>query len=870
MPAALEQAGAAREPSSFAPLHTDRIFTGFWPNRSVLRDGASTLYMLRYGLGRQDTIWAGSNTEISPFLTLIRRPGSSVFNSATFPPIISYYAFHTFTLTSEHILVLVDTASAVYDATVNGTKTLIFTKSAAAVGQPTYFLGVGNTLYMTNGVDNVQWIYNPSTGTGTMLPWGINAPTTAPTVSQSTRVSSFYTWAASTAYSIQAPSGPLIAIVDGNNNIQEFKGAPSAHVANVGVPNPPSPNGITGTTEPVWKTDGTATLDGTGTTQISWTFGGSANWIANHSYGSYATVAANVTTSSGTTLMLFQNITTGGLYTSAATPPKWPSAVGAKIGDGPNIVWQNIGNALTWAGNLGPSCPIVSAVSILDPNGYIQYVIGAGKTSAGPAPPDFQQTTGAITYDGTAIWQNQGPFAVAASDILQYGYAYENSKNLDISNMSPASLPILVILGNEVTVQGQGTGQAGIDTIPIYRTLQGGGPFYLRTTIPNPGAGNTWTYVDTDITSAAVNQNITAQTVGEGTPLPAGATCLAYHLGRIFAAVGNVVYVSTGPDAVNSGASGNAGFDQFFTLQSKITRFWVSPIGLIVFTVRDSYIFLGSASDTDPLYVQIYIPRLPLLSYNCFDEYMNSGYLYLGTRMMMQLNPGSGVTEASFPVANYLLNTGNNYDPAKCYLTFHTQGSNESAAYLANGTTEWLRMSLSLPPEPGSAWSPPAAITGGTSAVQSVEVTPGVFSLLIGPQTSGPILKRDRSTATDNGTAFTANSTFGSITLAESSQLAGIAWMTLTSSIAGSSPSLSVLIGEINGTFEAIQRTRQDPPDLPVAASIRSDRYHFLQNQSPVWCKHFQFAINWPAENAFNELLSFTIVGQIVQEMKGS
>ena len=37
---AIEQAGGLAEPSSFAPLHTNRMFTGLWTNRNPLSDAS--------------------------------------------------------------------------------------------------------------------------------------------------------------------------------------------------------------------------------------------------------------------------------------------------------------------------------------------------------------------------------------------------------------------------------------------------------------------------------------------------------------------------------------------------------------------------------------------------------------------------------------------------------------------------------------------------------------------------------------------------------------------------------------------------------------------------------------------------------------
>jgi hypothetical protein len=344
-----------------------------------------------------------------------------------------------------------------------------------------------------------------------------------------------------------------------------------------------------------------------------------------------------------------------------------------------------------------------------------------------------------------------------------------------------------------------------------------------------------------------------------------GATCLEFHLGRIFAAVGNVVYVSSGPDAIKSGSSGMAGFDTTFTCQSKITRFWVNAVGIAVFTVRDAYMIMGSATDASPLYIQRWIDNLPLLSYDCFAIHLTTPYLFTGKRMVGALDPGAGIIESSFPIADVV----SQFDPANSYLTFHSESSAENALYIADGGNLWYRMAPTSPPEVGFTWSPRARVADGMSCVQSVEVTPGQYRLLIGPPAGGgPILMRDVNANTDDGDLYPAFTVFGSNVMANPGQLAGIAWMTLEAVAEGSIPSLSALIGEVDGEFETVPRTRQDPPNLPPSTSIYSNRHSFLQSQKPVWCRHFQFRIDWPAEDAANELLAFTIFGQTWNEMR--
>jgi len=855
---AIQQAGGASEPTSFAPLHTNRMFTGLWTNRNPLTDASVSTNMEKYGLGLQDSIIDGLNTELSSKLTLRRRYGTSVYNTQLFAPINRFYPFNTFTLTSELIRVMADTSTTVYDATGPNTKTAIWTKSAGA--GPTFFYGLGNTLYMTNGVDNVQWVYNPATGAGPVYRWGIVAPAAAPTVGQNVRpLDGLVSWVANTAFSVEGPDGPLLPIIDTNNNIQLFQGAPSRALAAT-----PTPDGTTGTQQPnPWNaTLGGATTDGT----ITWHNNGSANWIANHSYGPNAIVAALANTSSGPVKMFFVNSLVGGQYMSGATPPPhWPSGLGSLIQDN-QVVWQNIGAAITWD-NIGAQTNITSREAILDPNGYIQHVATPGKTGPGPGFPNFQTPLGAYTIDGTVTWVNAGPYSPAGTAPVQYGYAFVNAIG-DISEMSPASVPITVSLGNEVTVQGFGSTDPQVTTIYLYRTAQGGSTFLFLAQFANTGAAQ-WTYTDTTPDSG-LNVTIQAQVNGEGTPLPAGATCMAYHLQRFFVAVGNVTYVSSGPDAIASTSSGNAGFNTTFTSQSKIIRYWVSPLGLVIFTVRDSYIILGSGTADDPLYQTTFIDGLPLLHYDAFTTHLTTPYLLLATNMLVALDPSAGITEVGFPIADKL---ETDFNAATAYVTYHAQSSRENALYVDDGVGSWYRMSATTAPETGLNWSPKATLAIPSSAVQSVEVTPGVNRLLIGPPPQGgQIRMRDLTTNTDIGIPFTAHATFGSIVLAHPGELAAIAFITLEAQKTGSRAALSILLGEIYSTdsapFEPLGRTRQDPTNLPPSNTLYSDRYHFLQSQNPAWCRHFQMDVAWPAEDAANELLTFTIFGQTWSEYR--
>lgn len=838
----IQQAGGASEPTSFAPLHTNRIFTGLWTNRSLLRDAAVSGDMEQYGFGRQDSILGGQNSELSTRLTLIRRPGASVYNSQIFPPIKRYYSFNTFTIADENIRVMADTASTVYDATGPNTQNPIWQKTAGAGS--TFFLGVGNVLYFTNGIDNKKWNFS----TNQVQNWSIAPPTTPPTASQAPRPAPPPGWQPDTVYEYHSSIRPGIIIMGSDGSLQVFNGT-----------------GQTGGGEPPWNPPYTITDDGS----VQWFNLGLYVWQADYGYGLGEAISGMSLPSD--VLYTFISTTAG---RSGDTHPQWPAGLGLQVTDGPpastptepSVVWTNVGKTLRWS-DIGPNTTITSTTSILDPNGYLQNVAQAGLSGGSAAAPLFGTELGALTNDGTVVWVNAGPWAVGTTATVQWGYAFKNSLTGDISNMSPASAQVSVLQGNQVTLQGDGSPDPQVDTIVIYRIPQGGSQFLYLTEIPAPAAGQKWIYYDNS-PDTALNAEIQAAINGENTPLPAGASCLAYHLQRIFVAVGNVVYASTGPESVVQGGNGNSGFNptNTFTAQSKITRFWVSSLGLVVFTVRDCYIILGSATASDPLYMTTFIDGLPLRSYDAFTTHLTTPYLMTSTNMVLALDPSAGITEASFPIADVV---EEEFDPANSYVTFHVESSKDHALYVADGATGWYRMAATTAPESGFSWSTKANLIGAHSAVQSIEISPGVNRLLIGPgPAGGPILFRDQTARTDNGTPYPANTTLGSIVLAHPGQLAGLAFITLESLLIGSKPALSVLIGEIAGTFEPLNRTRQDPTNLPPSSSLYSDRYHFMQNQTPVWCRHFQMDIAWPAEDAANELLTFTIFGQTWNEYR--
>lgn len=759
------------------------------------------------------------------------------------------------------------------------------TGTASTAGGPT---GAGQPAWATvagaiTADASQQWICKGSS----VQNWGIAAPTAAPSVANTTRPAPYPAWAANTIYS------PSLIIVDSNGNLQQL-----------------TTGGQTGAVAPTWALGlGVTTADNTAV----WTNIGPAAWAATHAYALGAIVAVTFTywvtvpssraprgyntyallplvsaammhrhpfyalltlligfgviglisdpsgdSSYPVTVSAFFKCTTAG--NSGASQPAWADGNGVQVPDN-TMVWTNIGAQQTWP---GANTLVSVATVIVDSNGNTQTIVTPGKSGA--VAPAWATVQGAGTVDGGAFWTNSGPFSAAGTAPWIYSFAGKNSVDNSLSTASPLSAQVTLGAGKLITAQGAGFADPQVDVIQIYRTAQGGSTQLLLDEIPAPAAGQLWTYIDSS-TDANLNTFIKAQIAHSNDPPPVGLVALSYHLGRIWGAVGNTLCYSAGPDTLNG--NGNQCFPPLnsFVLPSKITRTWPSAIGLIVFTVSDAYIVLGQGTASSTFYNLTFMEGLGLLSYDAFAVNGSTAYMMSSANIVMSIDPGAGKVEIGFPIGDQFLSL---YDASTAFVTWHEANSGDTSLYVGDSTQGWFRMAPTSAPESGLIWSPRATVVGGCKAVQSLEVTPGKNKLLVGPGPApGPILQRDSSVNKDNGSTFAAFATIGSIVMAQPGQLAEMEFIAAKAKKVGSKPSISVLLNEISATvqvpFSALTRTRQQPPLLPPSNTLWSDRYSFSANQSTSFCEHLQIKISWPAEDAHNELLAYTIFGALHQ-----
>jgi hypothetical protein len=542
-------------------------------------------------------------------------------------------------------------------------------------------------------------------------------------------------------------------------------------------------------------------------------------------------------------------------------------------------------NAIAWA----PSIAYSLGQVVLDTNNNLQTVTTAG--TSGTIVPNWNTVLGGNTLDSTVTWENTYIQALSTfNGGYRYAVALVNSLDDTVSNATILSSPTGNFEGAQGILLPPGAGlppTAQIDPqsdyVAIFRTTDGESvPFLI------PGPGNTpWTvplsvyltngYLDHTL-DTQLNNLIEGAVQGENTPPGAGAINLTYHLDRIWYSIGNIVYWTTGPATpVGNGINGTAPLN-FSAMPSLVKRIVPTSTGILVFTVSDIYIIQGNGTAASPIQSALpLIPGVGLLNYNALDLNGPTIGFFTTDNQFIILDPSAGVTYAGLPIGDQLrLNTGlpgSSWNPANVYVAWHVQGEDQ-AWYVADGKYGWYRLMSTPAPESGYTWSPFATITGGVQAVQSVEVTPGVHRLLLGPTGTGELLQRDLTVFTDNGISYPANATIGSIVLAQPGQVAEVAHIVTDAVKIGSPLILGFMADEAlpyyTGPIDILKEWESDPPNLTPSQSLYSQRFYLanVEDDDAAVMRHCQVMIIFsPYDIVQNEILTITIFGAYSQEL---
>lgn len=599
----------------------------------------------------------------------------------------------------------------------------------------------------------------------------------------------------------------------------------------------------------------------------------------------------------------FSTVTAPSVFQSGAVPFNSATPTGYLTLDG-SASWTNCGPIQQWI----KSTVIPQYSVILDSNNNLQVALTPGTT--GGSAPVWNSAVGSTTTDNTVTWTCLGPGYVLTTASRQYAFSTHavdgsvSTASLVATVQGPVLGPVATTFTQYIKLIGTFTDDTQIDQIWIWRTAQGQSTLILEDQLGLDAVASGSTFIafelgipDTSTAGAgSLNALVAAPIANANNPPPAGLTAPEFHNGSLWGFVGSVLYQSGGGGTVvGNGATAWSPLS-FWQLPEQLTRLKAVTIqngGLIVFGISNAYVVLGQGIPSNPyLPPKKYMAGVGVRSYTEIDERGTSLYIFTNRRKVISWDPANAEQEIGFPIGDQFLKVttgGINstlYLSGSTFVTWHESDTTDTALYVSDGAVGWFRWTAIAPPESGFLWSPRAAIVGGTSAVQSIETTPGNFQLLIAPATPGPILFRDATTNADNGTAYPAYDVKGSIGLCETGEIAEIAHIALKSTAVGARPTVSILLDEIQAGVTVEGRTstwdvleldpnrHEDPPDLASSITVYSDRYQALANgggssgdspQGPK-CENFQLKVDYGTQNVADELLKFAVFGAVFKE----
>lgn len=471
--------------------------------------------------------------------------------------------------------------------------------------------------------------------------------------------------------------------------------------------------------------------------------------------------------------------------------------------------------------------------------------------------------TNAKKWDGTTVskWGIATPVTnvtitnVAAGALsptvgYQYVYTYRNSTTGHESTASPISASTGPQTSKNFKLIGTLSTDPQVDTINIYRTLDGGSTFYYLATVANNSGFSVTGYTDSTPDSG-LNNLITAPTNHSNDPAPTGINNVTFHMGRLWGAVGHYVYFAGGPDTL-VGVPEEAWPPAYvFSFPGAVTAMISTTAGLLVFTANDSFIIRGS--DSGSFYAGTWQKNFGVISQDCVAADGDLIYLYTSNRQLFCI--ADTLDEVGFAIGDRLRA---NFDPTLTTLSLFRNGD-DSGLFVSNGVDTVERYSVAK-----NAWSTPAVYAGGVGAIGAVTVTDGDTRLMFGrPTGSGYILYRNTANWTDDGATYTPYATIGQLVLGSLGSWVQIGGVIIERASTGSDATIGVLMNEVSGTFATLPKSVSDPPNIPASTTIIANR-HYTKGASTAiqhgQVRHMQVKIAFPAENYQNEILGFALM----------
>ena len=162
------------------------------------------------------------------------------------------------------------------------------------------------------------------------------------------------------------------------------------------------------------------------------------------------------------------------------------------------------------------------------------------------------------------------------------------------------------------------------------------------------------------------------------------------------------------------------------------------------------------------------------------------------------------------------------------------------------------------------AWDAVAQPAMGAGPIASIDLATSPSHRRLVLANSGNIYYRNTTSFSDNGTAYSAFATVGSIVMSEPGEPAvNLEKIVITSAKVGTDFTIAVLPNEISGSFTTVPFTAADPWQLVASSTINMKRYDWKGIQSLLAniVKHVQLKITFPGSDTVkNEVYTISLI----------
>jgi hypothetical protein len=123
------------------------------------------------------------------------------------------------------------------------------------------------------------------------------------------------------------------------------------------------------------------------------------------------------------------------------------------------------------------------------------------------------------------------------------------------------------------------------------------------------------------------------------------------------------------------------------------------------------------------------------------------------------------------------------------------------------------------------------------------------------------MLRRTPGTYVDGTSDYVSNAIIGPISLSLPGEIADATSVSVESST-GTTPTVSVLLNEISGTFTGLSNFVPDPTELPAFSSFHSNMYYLSQSASNL-VRQMQLSLAFPADGNLHEVYGYSVYGSL-------